>query len=185
MARKLSKKNSVQRAPGALLVCVLCGWLSSSAFGQTLAQTTAYLLSGGFAALGDITEVAPETVRVPGYRPTLTFYVYPTTLTVANRGRCEVLSVADGNETPLREFTVYFNNVIVDEIDVRTQFGGLSKFWLKGEEHVACLVSRDGKRTCVREYDTAVRTENLERIGRAVSYLYSNFCTSAHRKRAF
>ncbi len=169
------------------LVSVL--WVSlsfnSCAFSQTLAQTAAYLLSGGFADLGDIREVDPETVRVPGYMPTPMFYVYPVTLKVTNRDQCEVLSAPDGNETSLKEINVYFNNVIVDEIDVRTQLSGFSNFWLKGEEYVVCLLlTREGKRTCLREFDTSVRTENLERVGKAVTYLYSNFCTSARRKRA-
>jgi hypothetical protein len=159
---------------------------NSCALSQTLAQTAAYLLSGGFADLGDIKEVDQDTVRVPGYMLTpMWWYVFPLTLKVTNSRQCEVLSVVDGNETALKEYTVYFNTVIVDEIDVKAVSPGLNKFWLKGEDYVACLLLRDEKRNCVREYDTSVKVENLERVGKAVTYLYSNFCTSARRKRAF
>jgi hypothetical protein len=165
-------------------------WVSlsfnSCAFSQTLAQTAAYLLSGGYVDLGDIKEVDEDTVRVPGFVLTpMWWYVYPVTVKVTNTPQCEVLTVADGNETPLKEYTVYFNNVIVDEIDVKAISPGLNKFWLKGEDYISCILYRDGNRTCVREYDTTVKTENLERIGKAVTYLYSNFCTTARRKRAF
>jgi hypothetical protein len=156
---------------------------NSYALGQTLAQTAAYMLSGGFVDLGDIKEIDQDTVRIPEHMVTMTFLMRPLIYKVINPKQCEVSATPDGYEAEMKEIYFYLNNIIADEIDVK-RFGSLSKVYFKGESNVACILSKGGK-NCIRQYDTAAKTDTLERQGNAVRYLYSKFCTSARRKSAF
>ena len=153
------------------------------ALSQTLAQTAAYIIAGGFVELGDIKEIDQDTVGIPGYMMTFTFAMPPLTLKVVNRQKCEVLTT--DLATAKKEVIISFNKVIVQDTTEELLVGNFSKFSLIGEEFVACSFINGVQQTCVRNFPTVAKSESLPRIYNALKYLYSNFCTSARRMSPF
>jgi tetratricopeptide (TPR) repeat protein len=153
---------------------------------HSLAQTAAFILSGGFVDLGDITQIDNETVRVPSHMIGLTYLVSETRYRVVNQAECIISTEIPS--LPQRSMTLYLSNVILNEAraeeTMSNQMLRLSKLYLRGEDHVVC-VNNGGNRQCLRQFDTATPTENLPRMWNALNYLYSNFCSPAKRKSAF
>lgn len=153
---------------------------------QSLAQTAAYILSGGNVDLSDIKHSNNDTARVPGYVFAVTTLQPEMNYQVTNQAECII--TANTPSSPQRTMTFYLNNVILKETRsqeiVSNHMFRLSKFHLRGESHVVCFKDR-GNQGCLRDFDSGTQTDNLPRIWNALNYLYSNFCTSAKRRSAF
>jgi hypothetical protein len=158
---------------------------NSCAFAQTLEQSAAYIISGGFVDVADIKAIDQDTVLVPAFWFLPTFLMPKITLKVANRKQCILMSEGVLPQQRNKHMDLYLNNVILAETyDESSNLPIFRMFYLVGEEYVVC--TRDGdQQGCQRILATAVKTVNLPRIYNAVKYLYSNFCVSATRKGAF
>jgi hypothetical protein len=184
---------------GALLVCALLAWSSSSAFSQSLVETAAYILSSGRAEPGDLKKIDDNTVQFTGQAsaqlassPSITGRDLPKmrldVIRSINRRQCEFANLnvlQSGRMLPTMNF--YFNKIIIGELSEQPRlFSDQSVLRLVGEDEIACAFNLDDRGTgyCTHEFSVSPKTAIVPKMRDALNYLYSNFCTSAKRKSA-
>jgi hypothetical protein len=167
-------------------ICVAGLLVSGSANtgAQTLEQTAAFIISGGFVDLKDLKAVAEDKVFIRGYFLAPTVMMPPLSLTVTDRKQC-ILQTKSMYQTQTEFMDYYFSNAILSEThDEPTDLPDMTKFYLVGEDYVVC--PRDGDSgSCLRSAGLAAKTREIPTIYKAMKYIYSDFCKSARRKNAF
>lgn len=174
-----------------LYYLVVGGLLLSSSLGlcQTLEQTTAYIINGGFVDVSDMKQVEVGTVITPTYNLQM-FPIPQSSFQVMDERQCVILQNRQSGIFPGAQLTWHFNNVIVSETSQQQVAEQLTKMHFNGELPVFCASSLGGAvasppESCSRQSDFTVENKNLPRVYKAIEYLYSKFCSSAHRKNAF
>jgi hypothetical protein len=153
--------KSVEMKRAVLLILLLLSSVSHVS-AQSLPKAAVFILSGGFVDLQDIKEIDQDTVHIPRYLFAITFLVQPVILKIINRQQCVVSTSPDGYEAPQAVF--YFNNVIVKETTDNPIGSNYSKLYLKGEDYVFCIIQQNNTKSCLRQWDTAIITDNVPRV---------------------
>ena len=168
----------------------------------TLEQTAAYIILSGDVDLSQMTTNSDGSVNTPFHNifgsP---FTVLPAAVTkVIDRPNCivEVVMQAVQGMQPEKHMYFYFNRVsgFRDEEVYAARLGNFTRIWALSESPVFCA-SGGGTRltgelipenySCITDAPLVggIKPQNVERVHKALDYLYSQFCVYATKKSPF
>jgi Sel1 repeat len=178
------------------------GALPAVTSSPTLEQTAAYILWSGDVDLSQMTTNSDGSVNTPfHYIFGSPFTAIPAAVTkVIDRPNCivEVVMQAVQGMQPEKHMYVYFNRVngFRDEEVYAAPLGSFTRIWALSESPVACTSGGGTGLTgellpenysCITDVPLVggIKPQNLERVHKALDYLYSQFCAYATKKSPF
>ena len=178
------------------------GALPTVTSSPTLEQTAAYIILSGDVDLSQMTTNSDGSVNTPFHNifgsP---FTVLPAAVTkVIDRPNCivEVVMQAVQGMQPEKQMYFYFNRVsgFRDEEVYAARLGNFTRIWALSELPVFCA-SGGGTRltgelipenySCITDAPLVggIKPQNVERVHKALDYLYSQFCVYATKRSPF
>lgn len=175
------------------LKVIACCVLLSSAHAQTLEQTAAFIVLGGDVDLSKMKLNSDGSVSTPSVMVGLNLSPSARWTSIPSEEGCVVQTFMPNLQTGAQTaMQFHFNHIVgwkSGESDARR-----SVVWAVGEEPVVCIQHVPGSGSaptalvntnCVNKTDIAGNNENMDRVGKAIEYLFSKYCHQAVRKNAF
>jgi len=172
---------------------VACYFLLTSAQAQTLEQTAAFIALGGDVDLSKMKLNFDGSVSTPSSMVGLNLTPSGTWTSIPSEEGCVVQAFMPNLQTHAQTAMQFHFNHIVD-----WKSGGgdaqRSVVWAVGEEPVLCIQHMPGNSSapttlintnCDDKYEIAGNNLNMDRVGKAIDYLFSKYCHQAVRKNAF
>jgi len=170
-----------------------CCLLLTVAQAQTLEQTAAFIALGGDVDLSKMTLNSDGSVSTPSVMVGLNLSPSATWTSIPSEEGCVVQAFMPNLQTNARTAMQYHFNHIVGWKSGQSD-AQRSVIWAVGEEPVLCIqhIPSNGSApttlintNCDNKYDIAGNNLNMDRVGKAIDYLFSKYCHQAVRKNAF
>jgi hypothetical protein len=172
---------------------VACCVLLTSAHAQTFEQTAAFITQGGDIDLSKMKLNSDGSVSTPSVMVGLNLSPSATWTSIPSEEGCVAQAFMPNLQTHAQTaMQFHFNHIVgwkSGESDAQR-----SVVWAVGEEPVVCIqhipVNGSAPTTlintnCANKYEIAGNNLNMERVGKAIEYLFSKYCHQAVRKNAF
>ena len=170
-----------------------CCLLLTVAQAQTLEQTAAFIVLGGDVDLSKMKLNSDGSVSTPSVMVGLNLSPSETWTSIPSEEGCVVQAFGPNLQTHAQTaMQFHFNHIVGWKSGERD--AQRSVVWAVGEEPVFCVQHIPGNGSapttlintnCVNKYDIAGNNLNMDRVGKAIDYLFSKYCHQAVRKNAF
>ncbi|RXH05823.1 hypothetical protein [Bradyrhizobium vignae] len=170
-----------------------CYFLVTAAQAQTFEQTAAFIVLGGDVDLSRMKLNLDGSVSTPQYTSGLNLTPSQTWTSISGEEGCVVQGFGPNLQTNQQiAVQVHFNHIVgwkSGESDAQR-----SVVWAVGEDPVFCTQNLPNGSSapaavihtnCANEFDIAGNNLNMDRVGKAIDYLFSKYCHQAARKNAF
>jgi hypothetical protein len=175
------------------MIAGACLLLLTPARAQSLEQTAAYIVLGGDVDLSKMKSNPDGSVSTPSVMVGLNMMPPETWTSISSDEGCVVQAFGPNLQTHQQTaMQFHFNHIVgwkSGQGDAQR-----SVVWAVGEEPVFCVqpITASGSApttvfntNCANQYDIAGSNLNMDRVGKAIEYLFSKFCHQAVRKNAF
>jgi hypothetical protein len=157
-----------------------------SAHAQSLEQSVAFFLGSGLVDPSQMKQVDDSTVSVPGAGTLGAIQTPSFTLTTIDRNNCVFQMSVLPQTAYSKDVTLYFNHVTNVSIENgATALNGNVRYDeytvdLIGETSVQCTDAG-----CLTHSGVPVYAATLDRMKKALDYIYSGYCTLAPKREKF